>query len=73
MKKCASNWRKEKHRLLTPGSKLPTPTRIGVLNWLKKIWKEFPTQIVQNSFTGSGYFYEDGIDYSGETESESDA
>ena len=57
LNKCASNWRKEKHRLLTPGSKLPTLSRIDVLNWLKKIWIEFPTQIVQNSFTGSGHFY----------------
>ena len=29
-------------------------------------------EIVKNSLTGSGYYFEDGIDYSAETESESD-
>ncbi len=28
-------------------------------------------EIVENSFTGSGYIFEDNIDHSGETESES--
>ena len=40
---------------------------------VEKFWSEFPIQIVRNSFTASGYFYENGIDYFGETESESDA
>ncbi len=44
-----------------------------MLIWLKEIWDEFPVEIVKNSFTGSGYYFEDGIDYSGETESESDS
>ena len=47
------------------------PERKDVLLWLKKIWEEFPVEIVKNSFTGSGYYFEDGIDYSGEMESES--
>ena len=42
------------------------------LQWLKTIWNEFPVSIMQNSVAGSGYYYEDGIDYSGGTESESD-
>ena len=33
---------------------------------------EFPIQIVKNSFTRSGYFTDDTVDYSGDGESESD-
>ena len=73
LKKKAANWRREKHNLLLPGEKLPCPKRKDVLIWLKEIWDEFPVEIVKNSFTGSGYYFEDGIDYSGETESESDS
>ena len=39
---------------------------------MKTIWDEFPINIVQNSFTGCGYVFEDGIDYSMDAESESD-
>ena len=35
-------------------------------------WK-IPTQTVQDSFTVGSHFNRDGIDYSGHTESESDA
>ena len=51
---------------------MPAPARTDILIWLKTIWEEFPIEIVKNSFLGSGYFYEDGVDYSGDTESESD-
>ena len=47
------------------------PKRKDVILWLKKIWEEFPVEMMKNSFTGSEYCFEDGIDYSGETESES--
>ena len=53
--------------------KLPVPKRKGVLNWLKAIRDEFPSYIVQDSFTGSGYFYEGNVHYSGDTESDSEA
>ncbi len=46
--------------------------RANVLLWLKQLWDEFPVQIVQNSFKGCGYAFEYGIDYSGDTDSESD-
>ena len=42
------------------------------LSLTEKIWDEFSLEIVKNSFLGSRYCYIDGIDYSGETESESD-
>ena len=64
---------KKRHALVTSGGKLPTIKKPDVLNWLKKIWNEFPNQIAWNSFTASSYFYEGGIDYSGETQFESDA
>ena len=43
-----------------------------MLNWLKEIWDMFPVEIIKNSFTGSGYYLEDGIDWSAEMESEFD-
>ena len=43
-----------------------------ILIWLRNIWNEFPVFIVRNSFIGSGYYDEDGNDYNGETESDSD-
>ncbi len=36
----------------------------------KGLWDEFPTKIVQNSFTGSGYFYNQNVDYSNEPDYE---
>ena len=73
LKKRAAGWRQEKHKTITPGDKLPSPKRADVLEWLSQIWEQFPSEIVKNAFTGSGYVYEEGIDYSGETESDSDA
>ncbi len=72
LKKRVSAWRREKHASLQPGQLLPSRTKKEIVRWLKAIWEEFPIQIVKNSFRGSGYFFEDTIDYSGETESESD-
>ena len=72
LKNHVSQWRRDQHSSLLPGQKLPTPTRKDIVGWLKQIWDEFPVQIVKNSFTGSGYFYEDTVDYSGDTESDSE-
>ena len=52
LKNAASQWRQNEHDVLTPGDKLPTPKRFDVLTWLKKIWDEFPAEIVRNSFKG---------------------
>ena len=43
-----------------------------IVCWLKEIWEQFPLEVVKNSFTGSGYFFEDTVHYSGDAESESD-
>ena len=72
LKKSASSWRRMKNTGLPLGEKVPAPTRYDVLQWLKKIWHGFPNEIVQNSFKGCGYVFEDGIDYSMETESDSE-
>ena len=45
---------------------------MDILQWLKNILDKFLVSTAQNSFTGSEYYYENGIDYSGEIESESD-
>ncbi len=73
LKKAAANWRREKLSNLPSDSKLPCPKRKDVFIWLKEIWEEFPLKIVKYSFTGSGYVFKDGIDCSGETESDSDS
>ena len=72
LKEAASDWRRDKHSFLGPGRKLPSPNRKDILLWLRKIWREFSVSIVRYLFVGSGYYYEDGIDYNRETESDSD-
>lgn len=72
LKQFAAKWRRERHSSLPAGSKMPVPKRHEVVTWLKKIWDEFPEEIVRNSFRGSGYVFEEGVDYNGETESESE-
>ncbi len=42
------------------------------VTWMKTIRDEFPINIVQNSFTRCSYVFENQIDYSMDTESESD-
>ncbi len=54
------------------GERLSAPKREDLLQCLPKIWEEFPPEIVRNAFLGSGFSYEDGVDYNGETESEFD-
>ena len=73
LKIAASDWHRESFHTLHPVGKLPAPKRKDVLNWLKTIWEAFPPSIVQNSFTGSGYYFEDNADYSGDTDSDSEA
>ena len=51
---------------------MPSPSRKDVACWLKEIWDEFPTEIVKNPSTGKGCFFENPVDYSGDTESESE-
>ena len=51
---------------------MPSPSRKGVVVWLKEIWDEVPIKITENSFTGSTYFFEDAVEYSRDTESESE-
>ena len=72
LRKKASDWRRMKNRGLPRGEKVPAPTRYDVLQWLKTIWDAFPVQIVKNSFKGCGYIFEEGIDYSLVTESDSE-
>ena len=73
LKHIASSWRRERWRTLPDGARMPTPSRSTVLQLLKKIWDEFPAEIVQNSFRRSGYVFEEGVDQSGATDSESDS
>ena len=68
----AANWRREQYNLLESGKKLLSPKRKDILNWLKEIWDTYPVEIVTNPFTGSGYYFEHGIDWSAEMESESE-
>ena len=72
LKTAAADWLRDQHTSLKSGEKLPLPEKKAILIWLKKIWKEFPITIVHNSFTGNGYYFEDGVDYSVGTESDSD-
>ena len=60
------------HSKLTPGDRMPTPTRADILELLGRIWREFPNEIVKNSFLGSRYVYQSDVDYSGATESDGD-
>ena len=64
--------KKRTAQIIRAGKKLPSPKRKDVLNWLKEIWDEFQVEIVKNSFTGSGYYVEDGVVYKAKTESEYD-
>ena len=59
------DWRREKHTELRSGELMPSPARKEVVRSLKEIWDQFPIEIVKNSFTGSGYFFEDTVDYRG--------
>ncbi len=66
-------WKTARYAGIGPASKLPTPKRVDVVEWLNEVWNNFQSDIVRNSFRGSGYYYDTNVDYSMETESESEA
>ena len=68
LKKVANNWQQAQHEKLTPGDRMPTSKGADILEWLGKIWREFPNEILKNSFLGSGYEYQSDVDYSSATE-----
>ena len=43
-----------------------------IMNWLGKLWREFPPEIDENIIRGFAYVCEGGISYGMETESDSD-
>ena len=63
---------KKTAQIIRVWKRLPSPKRKDVLNWLKEVWDKIRVGIDKNSFTESRYYFEDGVDYSAETESESD-
>ena len=73
LKKSPPDWRSERHDALLLDRKMPSPKRKEILEWLKNIWKRFSVEIVRNSFTGYGYFFEEGINCETELETESDS
>lgn len=65
----AKKWRSGKYALLFSEEKLPSPSRTDILGWIKNVWDEFPTQIVENSFSKCDYVFENVVDYSMDTDS----
>ena len=45
LKKSASSWRHMKNTGLPLGEQVPALTRYDALQWLKKIWYEFPMKL----------------------------
>ena len=72
LKEAVSDWRSERCGFLPPGSRLLSPKRSEVLSMLQEIWGRFEMEIVRNAFIGSGYVFHDNVNYSMDTESESD-
>ena len=72
LKKIASSWRRARHAELGPGDRLPTPKRKDILEWLSTIWEAIPTEAVKTAFTASGYVFQESVDYTGATESDSE-
>ena len=70
LRKCAHEWRKGIFSTHTPGTPLPAPERSDIATWLHNIWQEFPQQIIRNAIRHCGYAFDDGIDYSYDTQSE---
>ncbi len=56
-------WRFQVYESIGPSDKVPSPGRKDIRDWLKTIWDELPTHIVENSFRGSGYVYDENFDY----------
>ena len=72
LKNRAHEWRKTQFATHVPGTPSPSPTRVRIAKWLHEIWGEFPGEIVKNAFRGCGYEYQQGVDYSYDTESDTD-
>lgn len=68
LKHLAGRQRLEKHRTIILGDKLLSPKRADASEQLSEILQRFPSEVAKNSFKSSGCFYEEGIDYNGETE-----
>ena len=50
LEKKESYRRRLKNTELAVEAEVPAPKRVHVLRWIKKIWHEFPVEIVENSF-----------------------
>ena len=61
-----------RHSELTPGDRMPTPKQADILELLGIIGREFPNEIVKNSFLGSRYVYQSDVGYAGAAESDGD-
>ena len=72
LRKYAHEWRKERAAELLPAQKIPAPSRANIAHWLYDIWNEFPTEIVRNAYRGCGYVFEDDVNYSYDTETQSE-
>ena len=66
-----SIWIIEKFSSLCLDELLPSPIRKQIVSRLQEIWKRLSIQIVKNLFTGNEYFFDDEVDYSGDTKSKS--
>lgn len=70
LKRKGSHWRRAKIALLVPGEKFHHLPWKEVLTWLQEIWQEFLPEIVNISFSGSGYACENNVIYNRDTESD---
>ena len=60
------------HAKLIPVDRMPTPKRGVILEWLGKISREFPNEMVKNLLLVSRYVYQSDVAYGGATESDED-
>ncbi len=68
-----NRWRFQRYESIDPSDRVQSPGRKDICDWLKTIWDEPPTRIVENSFRASAYAYNENFDYSSlNTESESE-
>ena len=50
LKKAVNSWRQAQYASLYSGDRMPTPKRADILDWLGKIWSQFPNEIVEIIF-----------------------
>ncbi len=55
-------WKITEYARMGGVGKIPTPGRAQVLLWLDAIWKDFPAEIIQNSFKKCGFTNDVDID-----------